>query len=251
MPSKAIARNRTFNRIPHLDPRNRAYGLRQTLIDSGAASKPRRSFTWSVGVQLDQGEEGACVGFGWAAEAAARPIAIPAVTNDIAFGFYQAARAVDREEGRNFSSGATVHAGAVALCRAGYLKEFRWALGPGARRAENDLALAVGYKGPAVLGTVWTEDMDEPDEQGYLRPTGAERGGHCFLVPTYSIKRDGYGVWNSWGTGFYGWIHREDMVTLLDWEGEACVPVVRAKPAVARAALLSLAAPAPKRGKKR
>jgi hypothetical protein len=235
--TRTPAADRTFNRIPHLDPRNKSYGLRQTLITIGAAQKPRRSFTWSVGVSLDQGQEGACVGFGWAAECAARPVAIPAVTNQLAFGFYAASQQIDREEGRVYDSGATVLAGAKALCRAGYLREYRWPTGPGPGGAENDLALAVGYKGPAVLGTVWTEGMDEPDEDGYLRPVGEERGGHCYLVPIYSVKKDGYGIWNSWGTGFYGWIHRTDMVTLLDRDGEACVPVIRAKPALAQTAL--------------
>jgi len=68
--------------------------------------------------------------------------------------------------------------------------------------------------------------MFEPDAQGYLRPTGNIAGGHCYLVYGYSLKL-GYKVWNSWGTGHYGYISPPDMITLLANQGEACIPVIR------------------------
>ena len=214
-----------LDRIPHFDERSKAFGIREVL----PTPVPRRSYTWSVGVKLDQGEEGACVGFGWADEEAAKPVVVPDVTNDTGFTIYHAAQAIDRSEGRNYDDGATVLAGAKAQVQRGYLLEYRWALGPGANAAENDLALAVGYKGPAVLGTNWWTGMDDPDVHGYLHPTGTVRGGHCYLVYAYNIAK-GYAVWNSWGTGHYGWIHPTDMITLLGDDGEACIPVRRAMP---------------------
>ena len=221
MPEEYIPNEeRVFDRVPEFDPRSLEYPIR-TLV----ANKARRSYTWSVPVELDQGREGACVGFGWAHELAARPVQVPGITNDRAFSIYRRAKQLDVWPGENYE-GTSVIAGAKAVMELGYLKEYRWALGPGAANAENDLALAVGYKGPAILGTYWYEGMMEPDVNGYLRPTGNIYGGHCYLVYGYNLKT-GYKVWNSWGTGHYGNITPADMITLLANQGEACIPVLR------------------------
>ena len=60
---------RVFDRLVQFDERSRAFPIR-ALIDADA--KPR-SYTWQCPVWLDQGTEGACVGFGVSHEAAARP----------------------------------------------------------------------------------------------------------------------------------------------------------------------------------
>jgi hypothetical protein len=212
--------DRVFNRIPEFDPKSLAFPIR-TLV----ANKTRRSYTWSVPVMLDQGNEGACVGFGWAHELAARPAPVPNITNQTGFTIYHRAQQLDEWAGEDYE-GSSVLGGAKAVTEMGYIHEYRWALGPGAEAAENDLALAVGYKGPAVMGTYWYNDMFNPDADGYLRPTGGIAGGHCYLVHGYNLKR-GYKVWNSWGTGFYGYITPADMITLLANDGEACIPVAR------------------------
>jgi hypothetical protein len=211
---------RTFDRVPQFDPKSLRFSIRSLV-----AAKPRRSYTWSVPVKLDQGPEGACVGFGWSHEIAARPKPDPTITNDYAFNVYHRAQQLDEWPGENYE-GSSVLAGAKAVMELGKLREYRWALGPGSVAAENDLALAVGYKGPAVMGTYWYEGMMEPDVDGYLRPTGEILGGHCYLVHGYNVKY-GYKIWNSWGTGFYGFITPADMVTLLGNDGEACIPIVR------------------------
>lgn len=210
-----------FDRLIEFDERSKAYPIR-TLVED----KPLRSYTWSVPVVLDQGNEGACVGFGWAHELAARPVKVPGITNQSGFDLYHSAQQLDQWPGEAYE-GTSVLAGAKAVQELGFMKEYRWALGPGAAQAEVDLALAVGYKGPAVLGTYWWSGMDTPDAQGYLHPTGTIRGGHCYLINSFSAKYGRYGVWNSWGTGFYGWISRLDMAQLLDNEGEACLPITR------------------------
>lgn len=211
---------RIFNRIPDFDPKSLEFPIR-TLV----TNKARRSYTWRVPVALDQGAEGACVGFGWAHELAARPKEDPTITNDDAFHIYHRAQELDEWPGESYQ-GTSVLAGAKTVMELGKIKEYRWALGPGAAAAENDLALAVGYKGPAVLGTFWYEGMMEQDEAGYLHPTGNILGGHCYLVYGYNLKT-GYKVWNSWGTGHYGNISPADMITLLANSGEACIPVLR------------------------
>lgn len=220
IPSPLHNEERVFNRVPEFDPKSLEFPIR-TLV----ANKAPRSYTWSVPVALDQGREGACVGFGWAHELAARPVQVPNITNEVARNIYLRAQVLDQWDGEAYE-GTSVIAGAKTVMELGYLKEYRWALGPGAAAAERDLALAVGYKGPAVMGTHWYEGMMRPDVDGYLRPTGNIVGGHCYLVYGYSIKY-GYKVWNSWGTGHYGWISQGDMITLLANQGEACIPVIR------------------------
>lgn len=211
---------RTFDRVPQFDPKSLQYPIRQLV-----AAKPRRSYTWRVPVKLDQGYEGACVGFGWTHERAARPKEHPEMTNNDARSVYYRARQLDVWPGENYE-GTSVIAGAKTAVEKGWISEYRWALGPGATAAENDLALAVGYKGPAVIGSYWYEGMMEPDENGFLRPTGDILGGHCYLAHGYNVKL-GYKIWNSWGTGFYGYISPQDMITLLNNDGEACIVTVR------------------------
>jgi len=188
------------------------------------AEKPRRSYTWSCKVFLDQGREGACVGFAWAHDAAARPKVVPLVDDLDALDLYRYARTVDAWPGEAYE-GTSVLAGAKAMQQRGWLKSYRWAF------SEEDLALAVGYKGPAVLGLSWYEGMFEPDADGFLRPSGNVAGGHAILCHGYSRKLDAYKVHNSWGQdwGVRGeaLIAREDMVRLLAEDGEACIPVFR------------------------
>lgn len=206
-----------LDRLIEFDERSKLYPIR-TLVED----KPLRSYTWRVPVALDQGNEGACVGFAWAHEAAARPVVVPGVTNQFARDIYHNAQLVDQWPGEAYE-GTSVIAGARTMHDWGYIDEYRWAF------SENDLALAVGYKGPAVLGTYWYAGMDRPDADGYLRPIGGVRGGHAYLAYGYSIKKPGYKIWNSWGTGHYGWIHPADMALLLSQQGEAAIPIKRSQ----------------------
>lgn len=207
---------RPLDRIAFFDPRSRNYPIRTLLT-----TKQRRSYTWHVPVKLDQGYEGACVGFGVAAERAARPKEHPEVTNEVAKHIYDVARVIDHSENRNFDEGATVLGGIKAAQAAGWIGEYRWAF------TEEEVALTVGYHGPVIIGSNWTTDMDTPDENGFITPTGTYRGGHCYILYAYSVKKDAYAIWNSWGTGHWAWIKRNDMANLLNAYGEACIPVER------------------------
>ena len=209
-----------LNRVPFFDPRSKDFPIR-TLV----AGKRRRAYTWRH-VQLDQGREGACTGFAVAMEAAARPVAVKGITDDVARQVYRRAKEIDEWPGEDYD-GSSVLAAIKAGTERGWYTEYRWALGPGAEAAENDLALAVGYRGPAVLGTWWYEGMYSADEEGYLNVTGQRVGGHAWLVTSYSLKRDAYFTPNSWGGEGQGWIRRADMVRLLDESGEAAIPTKR------------------------
>lgn len=219
-----IAVERTFDRLVHFDPRSRAYPIR-TLVPA-----VRRGYTWSCSVFLDQGAEGACTGFATTLEAAARPRPVVGLTNATARALYHRARQLDPWPGEDYE-GSSVLAAIQAGAELGWYPQYRWAFG------ENDLALAIGYKGPAVLGVNWYEGMYEPDAKGFIRPTGELLGGHAILCRAYSLTAKRYLVHNSWGPdwGVNGcaWISQTDMARLLDEDGEACVPVLRSGPIAA------------------
>jgi hypothetical protein len=146
------------------------------------------------------------------------------MTNAAAFHLYREAQKLDQWPGENYS-GTSVIAGAKYLQIAGFLGEYRWAF------SEHDLALAVGYKGPAVLGVNWYSGMDslERDAAGrrWASVDGFVRGGHCFITHGISLKLNAYKCWNSWGAPSEFYISRPDMARLLADQGEACIPVQR------------------------
>ncbi|MHC4356109.1 MAG: C1 family peptidase, partial [Planctomycetota bacterium] len=89
----------------------------------------------------------------------------------------------------------------------------------------NDLALGVGYRGPAVLGISWMEGMADTDENGFIHATGSVEGGHCILCRGINVKEKYFLLRNSWGKnwGMNGdcKVSFSDMKKLLADNGEA------------------------------
>ncbi len=217
-----------LGRIPEFDPRSRAFPIR-TLV----AAKAPRSYTWSCAAELDQGTEGACVGFAWTHELIARPRVVPGLGVAFARQVYFDAQRIDPWEGGAYPGasphyqGTSVLAGAQVIHAAGHFAEYRWAFGL------DDLILALGYSGPAVLGIDWHNQMFDPDADGLLHPTDGVAGGHAILANGVSIRRRLVRLHNSWGPdwGINGeaYIGFDDLATLLAAGGEACIPVGRLK----------------------
>jgi len=211
---------RVFDRLASFDEKSRNFPIRAMI----RAGLPRRSYTWKCPVNLDQGSEGACTGFSTAQEAAAKPVMVKNVTNDLAREIYHRARQLDEWPGEDYE-GSSVLAAVKAGAERNWYKEYRWAFG------EDDLALAVGYKGPAILGIPWYEGMCKPDAAGIIAVTGKVLGGHAILCNGYNAKKSLYRLHNSWGAdwGVAGdcFISAADIDRLLHEKGEACIPVVR------------------------
>lgn len=217
-----------LDRLVEFDERSREYPIR-TLV----AGKAPRSYTWSLPVYLDQGQEGACVGFSWSHELAARPAPVAGITNETARQTYFQAQNLDSWPGgaypgaSPFYEGTSVLAGAKAVMAQGKIKEYRWAF-----TTENAL-LAIGHQGPGILGCWWYEGMSNPDEKGFIRPTGRRLGGHAIVVRGVSVKNKTVRLSNSWGTNwgvggdcFMTW---DDFDKILKDDGEFCIPVTRVK----------------------
>jgi hypothetical protein len=213
---------RKFDRRVSFDERSRDYPIRALVL--GLAP---RSYTWTCGVHLDQGSEGACAGFAVSQEAAARPVVVPGITDAVALAVYHRAQQLDEWPGENYE-GTSVLGAIKAGTERGWYGEYRWAFG------ESDLALAVGWKGPAVLGINWYDGMMDPDSKGVLHVAGQMVGGHAILCNGYNVAKKLYRVHNSWGSswGINGeaFISMADMARLLSEQGEACIPLVRKMP---------------------
>lgn len=221
--------DKRFDRLVQFDERSRNFPVMATLE---AGLKPR-SYTWRCDLHLDQGPDGACVGFSMTHELAARPVCIPERTAQFAKEqVYWEAQKIDPWDGGSypgaspFYEGTSVLAGIKTLKKLGYIQEYRWAFGL------QDLIMAVGYKGPAVLGIPWYEGMFTVHPCGHIHVYGQVAGGHAILCKGVSVTKQTFTLHNSWGTGWGkngdAEISWAEMDRLLHEQGEAVIPTVRA-----------------------
>ena len=189
---------------------------------------------WKPGAVLDQGQEGACVGFGWTGELLAEPMPNKtgsAAGSKYAQALYNYAKTIDEFEGVDYD-GTSVLAGAKALKKRNFMGGYHWAF------SVEDVRDALVTTGPVVIGIPWFESMYETRPDGLVEVSGNNVGGHCILLTGYFQKKVFGGKpvevvqWrNSWGDeyGIHGdaWVKLEDLATLLKDDGEACLPVDR------------------------
>ncbi len=218
-----------LTRLVNFDERSKNYPIKESI----KAKKPR-SYTWRCAEHLDQGVDGACVGFSMAHELMARPSEIKGLDAKFAKeNIYWEAQKIDPWNGGSFPGanpfyeGTSVLAGVKILQRLGYIDSYRWAF------SLDDLVMAVGYAGPAIIGVNWYEEMFEPKSCEHLHVGGSVVGGHALLVKGVSIKDKTFTLHNSWGDswGVHGdaKISWGEMERLLYEQGEAVVPIGRNK----------------------
>lgn len=206
----------------------------------GIESEPYCGFVFNLHVEGDESyvAEGVgvhnCVGYAMAHELIARPSVIKNATAVVAREVYHEAQKIDPWEGGSYPGaspqyeGTSVLAGIKILQKKGYILEYRWCFGI------DDLAMAVGYKGPAILGIPWYEGMFEPWSCGHLHTSGRVVGGHAILCKGVNVKDQTFTLHNSWGEawgdGGDALISWEEMDKLLHEQGEAVIPVRRVDP---------------------
>lgn len=226
-----MAEGRVLDRVPspvHI-------GLRTFNVDSVIDALMPRSYTWGSTVLLDQGSAGYCVGFGWAAEAAARPVVVRGVNNEYAINVFKLARSKydDRPlDSDDTNDGTTVLAGAKAAQEKSQLGEYRWATNI------RDAMTALTYTGPVVFGIPWMTGMMRADANGFIHATGVDEGGHCILARGYNVGKNRTLLQQSWGDDWGGtsygpgtcFIDTDELGELLSRDGECCVPMKRLMP---------------------
>jgi hypothetical protein len=210
---------RSLGRLQEFDEKSRNYPVRMLLGDVPAL------FTkiWDCDVWLDQGTEGACVGFSWAHELSAEP-SVYHVGETGAQLIYREAQQIDEWPGEDYE-GTSVLAGVKIVKSLGFIEEYRWGF------SLSDVLDAVVNIGPVVLGTNWYEGMWNTDQDGYIWPTGSLQGGHAIAIIGYDHERGAVLLHNSWGQSWgvdgRAWVSVPSLEFLLDNQGEACIPVVR------------------------
>lgn len=209
---------RTLDWKPNWDDRNMLYAVSEMDCFNGgkalgAVGHPKQLF-------LDQGAEGACTGFGTAHVIAASPIERPDINDNIARAIYLEAQKQDEWPGEDYS-GSSVNGAMKAARLQGYISEWRWC------KSLDEIRHALSYHGPLVIGVKWYEGMFSPDENGFIHPTGAVRGGHALMLQGY--RGDDFRLENSWGPtwGDNGgcWIAGSALESLIDAQGEFACPV--------------------------
>lgn len=224
---------RVLDRRVEFHEASRMFGIAEV------APEPRyKSRAWKTPPPLDQGEEGACVGHGWAHEARTTPVAVDigrmatrpvSDLQSLAFWIYYRAREIDAWPGEDYS-GTSVIAGAKIMQRLGVLKEYRWGF------SVDQIRRGILTTGPAVLGLNWYTGMYSA-KGGVLKVSGSLAGGHCILATAYEPagevfeKEAAFQLFNSWGPlwGDNGlaWISESDLDRLMHEQGEACIPFKR------------------------
>lgn len=218
-----------LDRKPHFDERSRSFGIAPYVADTRL-----KKTLWELPktLPLDQGAEGACVGFGWSTELAVGPV-IQMVSNATAESYYRGAVIEDHKMGNNFEGeGASVLAGAKYGKRVAVLRSYKWAFGI------DQVVAALCTYGPVILGINWYDSMYETDTVGRVLVNGQLVGGHCICatgyIPADDAEKMGLGKYdviewmNTWGKvygiGGVGYIRRIDLDTLLKQDGEAVIP---------------------------
>lgn len=228
-----------LDRVPHFDERSREYPVRRLLGDARKYVPPNTTNIWPTlpPLPLDQGDEGACVGFAWAHLVAGEgfyhkpPVGargeIGYPTDSWARILYANAQMIDRAEGRNWPEGASVLAGAKAVQNMGLIESYSWAFSIG------EIVDTLINFGPVVLGIPWYYSMYETRADGLIDVDTDLVGGHAILACGFWADHPYHGdliiVRNSWG-GDYGYngiayLKLDDAARLMSNQGEACVPV--------------------------
>jgi hypothetical protein len=166
---------------------------------------------------LNQKETGHCVGFGWADWSNTDPIR-NSLNNVAGHSIYYECKVIDGEPKEE--NGSSVRSGAKAMQNRKRLGSYAFA------SSLHEIRVYLRQRGPIVVGTDWYDGMFEPDENAYVRPTGAVAGGHCYVILGDLVADKAFVCLNSWG---YGWGRRShfritwaDFDQLLQADGEAC-----------------------------
>ena len=210
---------RTLNWVPQFDKRSLRWTISEHFPVSGAKAHTR---TWRTEVVLDQGEEGACVGFSCAHMLATTPRRRQGMTPQLAKSLYKEAQLIDEWAGEDYE-GTSVLAGIKAVNNRGWLNHYYWAT------SIDEVANAVSIRGPMVMGTVWKSGMWEPDDTGKLHVEGKTVGGHAWAMVGVIPRLELFIMQNSWGREWgqngRGLISYEDFQKLIDEDAEMCLPM--------------------------
>jgi hypothetical protein len=227
-----------LGRLKERDERSRNFSVAALDLPTELRSK-----TWGVpGTKLDQGTEGACVGFGVTHELIAYPMSNLGLTNKFAREqIYWEAQRKDPWAGGSYPGATPVYEGTSVLSgikvakSLGYFGGYRWCF------TIDDLCRTLAWEGPVVIGIDWLSGMDNVRPSGRVIPSGSVRGGHCVVLtgitlhprlagePSIPMLR-GRNSWGEyWGRGGDFFVAVEDFENKLMSGADMVIPVDRKK----------------------
>lgn len=219
-----LHRGRRLDVSLRADPCNSDYPL--TI----GADSPPVTRVWDCPVALDQGREGACVGYAGAhfygSEDRIQPI-----TNRLAKRFYREAQKVDEWPGENYE-GTSVN-GLMAYLRAqGLVGKYRWVFDL------ETLKRTLSHVGPVIVGCEWREECSYPDQWGFIDFDGPAQGGHATCWRGINVEEEYFLIQQSWGPkhGLRGAVKMrfDDAAELLRTGPQIVAPEKRALPQLSK-----------------
>ncbi len=180
-----------------------------------------RNYSWTRRAWLDQGQEGACTGFGAAHVLSMAPDA-RAMTNASARRFYKGAQRYDEWPGEDYEGSSVLGVMKYLNKETGFVSAYWWA------GSVAEIVHAVGYYGPVEMGCNWYSGMMNTHSDGFVKREGSVVGGHAFCLGGVNIAERWFRLDNSWG---HGWgvngsakISFADVDVLLSERGEVALP---------------------------
>lgn len=213
-----LQRGRKLDVSLRADPRNEDYPLNMSQ------DIPPVTRVWECPVRLDQGREGACVGFA-AAHFYGSEDRIQEVNKHIARTFYKGSQKHDEWPGESYE-GTSVNGLMAYLKSEGLIGKYRWVFDI------ETLKRTLSYQGPVIVGCEWRDGCFEPDAAGYIRFTGEARGGHATCWRGIDMHSEYFLIQQSWGRdhGINGVVKMpfEDAEALFRTRPQVCSPEKRA-----------------------
>lgn len=169
---------------------------------------------------LNQEATNHCVGFSMANFGINLPVQ-KNYTNQEGHAFYYMCKEIDGEPENE--DGSYIRSAATVLRNRGNIQGYAFAQDIG------EIKWWLLNRGPMIVGTIWTENMFEPDAISYtITPSGEVVGGHAYLLNEWTA--DNYiGIQNSWGIYWgnngKGYISKDDFAKIFLRGGEAIAAV--------------------------
>lgn len=178
-----------------------------------------KSRMWSRKLFLDQGQEGACTGFGLG-HCLGTGFKFWPVNDAHAHKFYKWAQLHDQWAGEDYE-GSSVQGAMEGAKANGIISGYWWIETP------EEFKAALARYGAVEVGSWWKSGMWRPDANGYVHNTGKKEGGHAYCVGGIDLVRNRGRIDNSWGKdrwGFKGsaWIDLDELFSLTFQEGGEC-----------------------------
>lgn len=181
------------------DPKSKDYAIEEdTTITYKTVSHMR------YGSVLNQGQLGSCTGNACAGVVNTAPVhdtSKPILHEADALALYELATKLDSISGSYppTDTGSSGLAAAKAAMEKGYITSYKHAFSIGA-------ALTALQSRPIMVGVVWYEGFDSPNETGLVEIAGQIRGGHEFEILGFKLESDLNDslviAENSWGTSY-------------------------------------------------